>query len=69
MLEDASIVAARIAGAVEQRGDDLGVRVTMSVGVTELRKEDTADSLLARADRALYASKERGRNRFSIDAE
>ncbi|PIE23366.1 MAG: hypothetical protein CSA62_08195 [Planctomycetota bacterium] len=68
-LEDTSIVAARIAGAVEQRSEDMGTRVTMSVGVSDLRKGDTVDSLMARTDRALYASKERGRNRFSIDAE
>ncbi len=38
--------------------------VTASLGVTFLRDtEDTADALLARADRAMYAAKNAGRNR------
>jgi diguanylate cyclase (GGDEF)-like protein len=42
-----------------------GMRVTISAGVTSLRKDESADTLLARADRALYASKARGRNRIT----
>jgi diguanylate cyclase (GGDEF)-like protein len=38
--------------------------VTASLGVTCLGDaEDTADALLARADRAMYAAKNAGRNR------
>jgi diguanylate cyclase (GGDEF)-like protein len=37
--------------------------VTMSAGVTSLRANDTTDTILARADRALYQAKENGRNR------
>lgn len=36
--------------------------VTVSIGVTELRPDDTLDSWLDRADRALYAAKAAGRN-------
>jgi diguanylate cyclase (GGDEF)-like protein len=39
------------------------MRVTMSAGVTTLRTNDTTDSILGRADRALYRAKEDGRNR------
>jgi PleD family two-component response regulator len=39
--------------------------VTISAGVTSLRKDESADTLLARADRALYASKAQGRNRIT----
>jgi diguanylate cyclase len=42
-----------------------GMRVTISAGVTMLRRDESADTLLARADRALYASKARGRNRIT----
>jgi len=42
-----------------------GKRVTMSAGVAALRESEGSDSLLARADTALYASKARGRNRIS----
>lgn len=42
-----------------------GMRVTISAGVAELRPNETSDTLLARADSALYASKAKGRNRIS----
>lgn len=37
--------------------------VTISFGVTQLTPDDTIDSFLARADQALYAAKNGGRNR------
>jgi diguanylate cyclase (GGDEF)-like protein len=37
--------------------------ITVSVGTTLFRKNDTKDSLLSRADKALYMAKEQGRNR------
>jgi diguanylate cyclase (GGDEF)-like protein len=37
--------------------------VTISIGVAELQPRDTAEVLLARADRALYRAKQGGRNR------
>lgn len=37
------------------------VKVTVSLGVASLRRHDTRDDLLARADRALYAAKRRRR--------
>lgn len=40
--------------------------VTISGGGAMVRKGDTIDSLLARADAALYRSKEHGRNRITI---
>jgi len=42
-----------------------GMRVTISAGVAELRANETSDTLLARADGALYAAKARGRNRIT----
>ncbi len=39
---------------------------TISLGLAEFTAGDTPDSLLARADAALYAAKGRGRNRVEI---
>jgi diguanylate cyclase (GGDEF)-like protein len=44
----------------------LGMRVTISAGVTALRLDETPDTFLARADRALYLAKARGRNRIAF---
>lgn len=41
---------------------------TVSLGITERRSGDTQDALLARADQALYQSKQNGRNRVTLAA-
>jgi diguanylate cyclase len=38
-------------------------RVTISCGITQAREDDTPDAVHDRAERALYAAKEQGRNR------
>lgn len=42
------------------------IQVTVSIGGTLLRSEDTLESALKRADTMLYASKQSGRNRVTI---
>jgi len=42
-----------------------GMQVTLSAGVATLRSYESADIFLARADRALYTAKARGRNRIA----
>ena len=42
-----------------------GMRVTFSSGVATLRAGEHSDNFLARADKALYASKAQGRNRIT----
>ncbi|WKA58231.1 GGDEF domain-containing protein [Planococcus shenhongbingii] len=44
----------------------LHVPVTVSIGVAVFENEDNADSLFARADEALYISKNSGRNRVTV---
>jgi diguanylate cyclase len=47
-------------------GDSLG-SVTMSFGVASLASGESSESLIERADRALYGSKQNGRNRVTTD--
>ena len=42
-----------------------GMKVTISAGVAALRPNESPDTFLARADRALYAAKAKGRNRIA----
>lgn len=49
-------------------GQNLG-RVTISLGVAMLRKGDTAQTLIARADACLYAAKRNGRNRMICESD
>jgi predicted signal transduction protein with EAL and GGDEF domain len=41
------------------------MQVTISAGVAMLQPEESPDALLARADRALYVAKAKGRNRIA----
>jgi len=60
----AMAVAERIREAYRTgSASDSGPGGTISLGVAELRPGDTATSLLARGDAALYHAKEQGRDR------
>ncbi|MFO7605539.1 MAG: diguanylate cyclase [Desulfurivibrionaceae bacterium] len=52
----------RVIEAVIIRIRNQEIRLTISAGVASLREDDTLDSLLYRADNALYIAKEEGRN-------
>lgn len=44
-----------------------GLRVTMSIGTTSYVKGDTPDSIIARADKALYRAKNSGKNQMQAE--
>jgi diguanylate cyclase (GGDEF)-like protein/PAS domain S-box-containing protein len=44
------------------------IRVTVSIGATVVRPEDTVETVITRADLFMYNSKISGRNRVSLDA-
>jgi len=75
--ETGLLVAQRIREKVERSNFDVGVNdarvaVTLSMGMAIAAAGDSPESLLNKADHALYRSKESGRNRLSlheIDAE
>ncbi len=70
-LENAVRAAEKIRNVVEDtplvlEDQPEPLRVTLSLGVAELKKEDTLDTLIKRADQALYAAKRGGRNRTEV---
>jgi diguanylate cyclase (GGDEF)-like protein len=67
--DEATILATRLFTAVADAGSQAQLPLTVSIGLSSLRPGDSLDSLVARADHALYVSKSRGRNRFSVDTE
>lgn len=68
-LKDGAIAALRLRDALERHTVDVGgirLRVTISSGVAEVVEGDNIRTLIERADSALYAAKERGRNAVNI---
>ena len=69
--ERARAVCERIREAVAAnvvRAGEWPVRATVSIGIADLMQEDAPGNVVARADRALYRSKDEGRNRSSLAA-
>ncbi len=66
-LAGATVTAEKVRRRIEetefQAVNGAPLRVTASIGVAELEPDDTPESLLARADQAMYRAKHDGRNR------
>jgi len=54
---------------VESPKGSYPIRFTISIGVTEARESDTAQSLVERADGALYTAKHTGKNRAASERD
>jgi diguanylate cyclase (GGDEF)-like protein len=68
-LEDAAMVAERMRAAIAAtpvKLDRAMIALSASFGVTTIRAEDSSVTLLARADEALRAAKDGGRNRVEL---
>lgn len=65
-IDGASTLARRLRGTIAETRIDAGgsrlLRVTTSIGVAEHRRDESLDSLIRRADAALYRAKRNGRN-------
>ena len=65
-MERARVLAERIRKAAEgYQFDEVG-KVTISLGVTNFKDDDSEDSLIKRADDAMYTAKGKGRNRVEV---
>lgn len=74
--ESATVFAERVRSAIENADFDLlnnvKAKLTVSLGIAGVQATDdavSAQSLIAKADRALYQAKEMGRNRFELATE
>jgi diguanylate cyclase (GGDEF)-like protein len=68
-LAGAELVAERIRSTIESHTlsyDMSAVKITASLGVSELRSNDSADALVKRADNAMYQAKKNGRNQVVL---
>jgi diguanylate cyclase (GGDEF)-like protein/PAS domain S-box-containing protein len=69
-LKSAVPVAERIRRAApEATPREIPALLTVSIGVAEAALGDTAETLLGRADAALYRAKHRGRNRVEVQGD
>ena len=58
----------RLIAATEIRHEGNAIAGTISLGATLVKPGDALDGLVARADKLMYLSKAKGRNRYSIDS-
>ncbi|SMC09398.1 GGDEF domain-containing protein [Nitratiruptor tergarcus] len=62
-LQNTKIVAEKIRKRVETTDFEEVKKITISLGVTQLKEDDTRQELLKRVDEALYQAKNSGRNK------
>jgi diguanylate cyclase (GGDEF)-like protein len=68
-LADATALAEKLRRALQGHAVDSVGQVTASFGVSSYRPGDTSQTLIGRADAALYLSKATGRNKVSVEVE
>lgn len=68
-LDTAIAIAERVLSEISEspfHSDGENIDVTISLGLTQVKAGDTRDSIVNRADKALYQAKRNGRNRLEV---
>ena len=65
-VKKAKIVCEKIRNIIEKHKHPKIGQVTISIGLAEFCNKDSAEKLIARADKSLYIAKENGRNRVEV---
>ncbi len=68
-ITDAIRIADRLRTLIENRTiryEDHNIHITASFGVTEAKSGDTVNSIIERADKALYIAKRNGKNKVEV---
>lgn len=78
-VEEARMVAERLRKTIESKVIDISsvnkdsevkqIKVTLSLGIYEMKPDDNDDDLLQKADKALYEAKNTGRNKVVVQNE
>lgn len=69
-LEGAKVIAERVRESLENHTVAYGlelIKITASLGISSLRGNDSNETLIKRADNAMYRAKESGRNQVQIE--
>lgn len=66
-IEQGKIVSEKIRSSIEQHIKVKEKSITVSIGISECRENDSEDSIYKRVDNLMYVSKNGGKNRVSFD--
>ena len=69
-IDGAQVIADRIRKNIENHTIAYGmeiIKLTASLGISTLREDDNSDSIIQRADNAMYHAKENGRNQIRVE--